>query len=84
MKTRTVTATEFKARCLAIIDEIADSGETIIVTRHGKPVAEPKPPPRKPWKSPAGTLANDIEIIGDIVHFDTTHLWNALKPDEEI
>ena len=84
MKSRTVTATEFKARCLALIDEIADTGETIVVTRHGKPVAQLAPPARKPWKSPAGCLAGKVEIIGDIVNYDTSHLWNCLKPDEEV
>ena len=84
MKSHTVTATEFKTRCLALIDEIAHTGDTIVVTRHGKPVAQLVPPARKPWKSPAGILAGEIEIIGDIVNYDTSHLWNALKPDEEI
>ena len=84
MKSHTVTATEFKTRCLALIDEIADTGDTIIVTRHGKPVAQLVPPARKPWKDLAGTWADKAEIVGDIVNFDTSHLWNALKPDEEI
>ena len=84
MKSRTVTATEFKARCLALIDEIAATGETIVVTRHGRPVAQLAPPVRKPWKNPAGSLAGEIEIIGDIVNYDTSHLWNALKSNEEI
>ena len=83
MKSRTVTATEFKTRCLALIDEIAETRETIIVTRHGKPVAQLAPPVREPWKNPAGSLAGEIEIIGDIVNFDTSHLWNCLNPDDE-
>ena len=65
MKSRTVTATEFKARCLALIDEIAESGETITVTKRGKPVAQLAPPARKPWKDPAGSWAGKIEIVGD-------------------
>ena len=84
MKSRTVTATEFKTRCLALIDEIAETRETIIVTRHGKPVAQLIPPVRKPWKDLAGSWADKGEIVGDIVNFDTSHLWNVLKPDEEI
>lgn len=35
---RTVTATRFKAECLALLDEAA-AGEEIIVTKHGRPVA---------------------------------------------
>lgn len=33
-----ITATQFKARCLALLDEAA-TGEEIIVTKHGRPVA---------------------------------------------
>jgi len=35
---RRVTATDFKARCLALLDEAA-SGEEIVVTKRGRPVA---------------------------------------------
>jgi prevent-host-death family protein len=84
MKSRTVTATEFKARCLALIDEIAGTGETIVITRRGRPVAQLALPARKPWKNPAGSLAGEIEIVGDIVNYETSHLWNALNSDEEI
>ena len=38
MKTRTIPAGEFKAKCLALLDEVAE-GEEIIVTKRGKPVA---------------------------------------------
>ncbi len=33
-----VTATDFKAHCLALLDEAA-SGEEIVVTKRGRPVA---------------------------------------------
>jgi len=42
-------ASQFKARCLALLDEVALTGEEIVVTKRGKPVArlvaidEPKP-----------------------------------------
>jgi prevent-host-death family protein len=39
MATRTVSASEFKARCLAMLDEVAATGEEIIVTKRGRPVA---------------------------------------------
>jgi prevent-host-death family protein len=34
-----VTATDFKTHCLALIDRIRETGETLVVTRHGEPVA---------------------------------------------
>ena len=36
---RTIPATRFKAECLQLLDDVADSGEAIIVTKRGKPVA---------------------------------------------
>ena len=35
-----VAAGTFKAQCLAIIDQVLQSGEPVLITRHGKPVAK--------------------------------------------
>jgi antitoxin (DNA-binding transcriptional repressor) of toxin-antitoxin stability system len=39
MSIRTVSASQFKAQCLAMLDEIATTGEEIVVTKRGKAVA---------------------------------------------
>lgn len=39
MSTRTVSASQFKARCLAMLDEVADTGEEIVITKRGRAVA---------------------------------------------
>ena len=36
----TVTATEFKAKCLAIIDRVHTTGETVVITKRGRVVAK--------------------------------------------
>ena len=41
--TRTITANEFKAKCLKLMDEVAESGEEIVITKNGKPVAKLSP-----------------------------------------
>ncbi len=48
MALRSVPATEFKAKCLALLDEVAETKETLVVTKRGKPVATINPiePPR--------------------------------------
>jgi prevent-host-death family protein len=44
-----ITASQFKARCLSLLDDVALTGEEIVVTKRGRPVArlvaidEPKP-----------------------------------------
>lgn len=43
---REITATQFKARCLRLLDEVAESGESLVITKHGRPVARVEPPPR--------------------------------------
>jgi prevent-host-death family protein len=37
---RKMAASSFKANCLAVIDEVQDKRETIMITKHGKPVAK--------------------------------------------
>ena len=59
-------ASEFKAKCLALMDEIAESGEEIIITKHGKPVARLAPWEDKP-SSWFGRDRDGIEILGDII-----------------
>lgn len=40
---KTITAGKFKAQCLALLDEVAQKHETILVTKRGKPVARVVP-----------------------------------------
>lgn len=39
-KTRTIPDDEFEANCLALLDEVAETGEEIVVTKQGKPVVK--------------------------------------------
>jgi len=39
MAERSISAADFKAKCLALLDEVADRKETLVVTKRGKPVA---------------------------------------------
>ena len=38
-----VSASKFKARCLALLDEVAEGGGELVVTKHGRPVAKVVP-----------------------------------------
>lgn len=40
---KTVAATEFKEHCLALLEEVRQTRQSLLVTRHGKPVAEVSP-----------------------------------------
>jgi len=78
MKQRVVSASEFKAKCLAYLTEIEQSGQSITVTRRGKPVAVLGPAKRSGLKSPANSLAGKVRIVGDIVH---TNFWDVTEPE---
>jgi len=67
---------EFKAKCLQLLKDVEKNGDRIVITKRGKPVAEviPSkstiPPLRGMWK-------DSIEILGDIVYFDTSDDWES-------
>lgn len=62
---RTIKASEFKAKCLKLMDEVAESGEEIIVTKNGQPVSRLLPYREKP-RSPFGRDRDIIRIHGDL------------------
>jgi prevent-host-death family protein len=77
MKERVLSASEFKARCLACLGEIEQSGEPITITRRGRPVAVLGPASHSARKSPRNTWARRGRIVGDIVNVDTSALWEG-------
>ena len=64
--TRTIKASEFKAKCLKLMDEVADSGEEIVITKNGRPVSR-LVPYREESKLAFGRNRDNIRILGDIV-----------------
>ena len=72
MSAKTIPAAEFKARCLALLDEVARTREPIIVTKRGKPIAR-----LAPLESPhALSLEGSVSYGGDIVG-PTGEDWEA-------
>jgi prevent-host-death family protein len=63
---RTIKASEFKAKCLKIMDEVAESGESVIITKHGVPVSE-LVPVKKSRNDLFGAMKGQITILGDII-----------------
>ena len=60
-----MTATEFRARCYRLMDEVAETGRELVITKRGKPVARLRPlrPSLGPW---FGRDKDIIKIHGDI------------------
>lgn len=64
----TITISKFKATCLAVLDNVKRTGRSVLVTRHGQPIAviDPPPPPEKK-ASWLGSFKSSGRIVGDIV-----------------
>lgn len=71
-KPRTISATEFKAKCLHIFDHLDADG--IIVEKRGKPVAKVTPI-RTNDSEWIGSMKGEIKILGDIM--STGIKWDA-------
>ena len=63
-KSRSIPAGRFKATCLALLDEVASTGATIVVTKRGRPVAQVTPvaPPR----SLVGSIRRQRNLVSPI------------------
>lgn len=70
---RTIAAGQFKAQCLRLLDEVAETGETIVVTKRGKAVAKIEPMDEPPsLKGSVIYLVDDDELL-----FSTGESWDA-------
>ncbi len=72
-KTKTISASEFKAKCLQIFDELEADG--IVVEKRGKPIAKVIPLGAADNSSLIGSMKGAITVKGDI--FSTGVKWNA-------
>jgi prevent-host-death family protein len=87
---RKIAAGEFKAKCLAIMDEVSATGEPVLVTKRGKPVARvtapTEPISRKiDVNSIFGSLRGMVTVAGDagdlVGPIVPVNEWDYLKPD---
>ncbi|MCY4505375.1 MAG: type II toxin-antitoxin system Phd/YefM family antitoxin [Acidobacteria bacterium] len=63
----TINASYFKARCLAILDRVRETGERIVILKRGHPVAELGPPTKSGSEYPQDELKGTVTVHGDIV-----------------
>ena len=63
-----VSASEFKAKCLSLLDRVNKTKTPLRILKRGKPVADvvpPSPPPEE--RNWIGSMADSMEITGDII-----------------
>jgi prevent-host-death family protein len=67
---RIIKASEFKAKCLALLDEVERGGDSIVITKRGRQVAcvsRVQPASQRPWLQLIGGMEGTCEIVGDLV-----------------
>ena len=74
---KTIKASEFKAKCLALMDEIAETNETIVITKNGRPVSR-----LVPYRTTRTTLfglhRREIVMHDDLVQ-ESESDWEATR-----
>ena len=76
MKQTILAVSEFKAKCLRLLSQVEEDGDTLVITKRGRPVAKVVPV-SLPKRSLRGSWKGMVKIKGDIVHFDTTPDWES-------
>jgi prevent-host-death family protein len=67
MVMKEVAISEFKAKCLALLDQVQKTKKPILITRRGEPVAEIVPPTPIRSNDWIGSMKNEMEILGDLI-----------------
>jgi len=63
-----IAISEFKAKCLAILQQVEKTKQPIRITRHGKPVADVVPSvPVVDRTALMGSMKDSMKILGDII-----------------
>jgi prevent-host-death family protein len=75
LESREISASDFKARCLELMDEVERLGIEIVITKHRKPVAR-LVPHRAASGGFVGSMKGMVTVLGDIVS-PTGEAWEA-------
>ncbi len=79
VKVRRIPAGEFKAKCLALMDEVERTGQPLVITKRGKPVAR-LVPESSGRTSLFGIMKGTVIITGDIIS-PLDEPWEALQDE---
>lgn len=77
-----ISAAEFKAKCLKLLDEVAATGEPLVITKRGKPVARLLPVVGGRSESLFGYMKGSVAFHGDVVA-STGETWSVEGAEED-
>ncbi len=78
---KTIAVSKFKATCLSLLEKVMKTGQPILITKQGRPLAQviPPPPPERK-KSWIGSASETAQIKGDLIQpVLSEEEWNVLK-----
>lgn len=77
---QTITISEFKATCLAVLARVHKTGEPLLITKHGVPIAQVLPaPPPPPAASAFGCMAGTADEVEDLLAPLPAEDWDVLR-----
>ena len=77
-----INAAQFKAKCLKLIDEVAATRKSLIITKRGKPLAKLVPIQDETLPPLFGYMKGTVQILGDIVNVPHD-AWAAETGEED-
>lgn len=77
-RSKSINASEFKARCLRVLDDVQETRREVVITKRGKPVARLSPigPARGSLR---GAWKGMVKVRGDIVRVDWSSDFETLR-----
>lgn len=75
-----INATDFKARCLAILDRVNETGDRVVILKRSRPVGELSRQTGEENRYPQTELEGTVAILGDVMEpvIPEEH-WDSLK-----
>lgn len=74
---QTIKASEFKAKCLSLMDIVNETGDELIITKNGVPVSKLVPIIERP-KTLFGSNKDQLKITGDVME-PLDEEWEVLQ-----
>ena len=78
MKESSLAISEFKAKCLRLLDEVERHGNHLVITKHGRPIARVTPVSDS-VRTLRGSWEGIVKGTRDIVYLDLSSEWEATQ-----
>ena len=74
---KTVLVSQFKAQCIGMLKQVKQTGEPLLITLRGQPLARIEPIGTRPGTRVLGAQKNGTRTRGDVVHSNFEDEWEC-------